>query len=157
MSVPTEHKRKMGTKKKHRNIKRQKKRDKWALFDTEIKGEGKKWECLYSNSYVGDITECELCGKILRFTSNQFLSCPNEKCGVIYKNILDQTAEWRYYGASGDRSVNPTRCGMPINPLLLESSYGCTVRCGPRSSWEMRKIRRLLFVVLKITQRLNIG
>ena len=32
--------------------------------------------------------------------------------------------------------------GMPINPLLKESSYGCKVICGGRSSYEMRKIRR---------------
>ena len=37
---------------------------------------------------------------------------------------------------------DPTRCGMPINPLLKESSYGCKVICGGRSSYEMRKIRR---------------
>jgi transcription initiation factor TFIIIB Brf1 subunit/transcription initiation factor TFIIB len=38
--------------------------------------------------------------------------------------------------------VDPTRCGMPINPLLRESSYGCKVVCNGRSTWEMRKIRR---------------
>jgi len=31
---------------------------------------------------------------------------------------------------------------MPINPLLKESSYGCKVICPPKSSYEMRKIRR---------------
>ena len=38
--------------------------------------------------------------------------------------------------------VDPTRCGMPINPLLKESSYGCKVVCNGRSTYEMRKIRR---------------
>ena len=37
---------------------------------------------------------------------------------------------------------DPTRCGMPINPLLKESSYGCKVICNSNSSYEMRKIRR---------------
>ena len=37
---------------------------------------------------------------------------------------------------------DPTRCGMPINPLLKESSYGCKVICNGRSTYEMRKIRR---------------
>ena len=32
--------------------------------------------------------------------------------------------------------------GMPINPLLKESSFGCKVMCLPQSSYEMRKIRR---------------
>ena len=142
MSIVTEYNRKIVTKKKHRKTSRQKKRDKWAAFDIEIKKKNKKLECLYSKANVGDITECDFCGTILRFTSYKFLSCPNKKCGIIYKNILDQTAEWRYYGAKGSKSVNPTRCGMPINPLLKESSYGCAVVCNGRSSWEMRKIRR---------------
>ena len=55
---------------------------------------------------------------------------------------MDQAAEWRYYGADDSKSVNPTRCGMPINPLLKESSYGCKVICNGRSTYEMRKIRR---------------
>ena len=34
------------------------------------------------------------------------------------------------------------RCGMPINPLLKESSYGCKILCGKSSSsYEMRKIK----------------
>ena len=52
------------------------------------------------------------------------------------------TPEWRYYGADDNNSRDPTRCGMPINPLLKQSSYGCKVVCGNRSSYEMKKIRR---------------
>jgi transcription initiation factor TFIIB len=56
--------------------------------------------------------------------------------------MLDQSPEWRYYGADDNQSNDPTRCGMPINPLLEESSYGCKVLCIGKSSYEMRKIRR---------------
>jgi transcription initiation factor TFIIIB Brf1 subunit/transcription initiation factor TFIIB len=56
--------------------------------------------------------------------------------------MVDQSAEWRYYGADDNQSSDPTRCGMPINPLLKESSFGCKVICPPKSSYEMRKIRR---------------
>jgi transcription initiation factor TFIIB len=31
---------------------------------------------------------------------------------------------------------------MPINPLLVESSFGCKVMCQSRATYEMRKIRR---------------
>ena len=55
---------------------------------------------------------------------------------------MDLSAEWRYYGADDNKQGDPTRCGMPINPLLKESSYGCKVICNSRSTWEMRKIRR---------------
>jgi transcription initiation factor TFIIB len=61
---------------------------------------------------------------------------------MIYKDVLDTGAEWRYYGADDSQNKDPTRCGMPINPLLQESSYGCTVLCNSKSSWEMRKIAR---------------
>jgi transcription initiation factor TFIIB len=61
-------------------------------------------------------------------------------CGKMQPTI-DMSAEWRFYGDEGMGS-NPTRCGMPINPLLMESSLGCKVMCSGTSSYEMRKIRR---------------
>ena len=70
------------------------------------------------------------------------MTCSNNKCSVIYKDSLDQTAEWRFYGADDSSSKDPTRCGMPVNHLLKESSYGCKVICNGRSSYEMRKIKR---------------
>ena len=56
--------------------------------------------------------------------------------------MLASSAEWWYYGADDSQNADPTRCGMPINPLLEESSYGCKVICGSGSSYEMRKIKR---------------
>ena len=61
---------------------------------------------------------------------------------INYKDMLDQSAEWRYYGADDNQYSDPTRCGMPINPLLKESSYGCKIICSSKASYEMRKIRR---------------
>ena len=52
------------------------------------------------------------------------------------------SAEWRYYGADDNQNSDPTRCGMPVNPLLKESSYGCKVICQGSTTYEMRKIRR---------------
>jgi transcription initiation factor TFIIB len=79
---------------------------------------------------------------MLLMTEVGFPVCSSTSCGVIYTDTLDQTAEWRYYGADDSSSSDPTRCGMPINPLLKESSYGCKVICGSNSSYEMRKIKR---------------
>ncbi len=75
-------------------------------------------------------------------SEERFLTCDNKSCGIIYKDELDENPEWRYYGADDSSSVDPTRCGMPINPLLKESSYGCKVVCNYKSTYEMRKIRR---------------
>ena len=117
------------------------KKDLWAKFQSEICGtKSSTIECVYRNT--GEREECEACSSKLVMTDEGFLTCTNTKCGVIYKDMLEQGAEWRYYGAEDTQSSDPTRCGMPINPLLHESSFGCKVICGGKTSYEMRKIRR---------------
>ena len=115
----------------------------WSLFDTEVGGESpKNMECLYTNSIKGQRERCDLCKSKLNVNEDRFLTCPNNKCGIIYKDVLDHSAEWRYYGAEDSKTSNPTRCGIPVDPLLKVSSYGCKVICSSRSTYEMRKIRR---------------
>ena len=71
-----------------------------------------------------------------------FPTCTNDKCGIIYKDILDYSPEWRFYGADDKNTNDPTRCGNPINPLLMQSSFGCKVLSSHKSSYEMKKIRK---------------
>ncbi len=111
----------------------------WKKFDDEITSKN-TIECVYRQ--VGQREFCDCCESILIITDEGFMACKNPKCGVIYKDILDQSAEWRFYGADDNSNTDPTRCGLPINPLLKESSYGCKVMCPQSSSYEMRKIRR---------------
>jgi len=114
----------------------------WNIFDSEIEHPDKQkvpLECIYGS---GGRENCERCENSLAFSEEGFLTCTNNKCGIIYKDLVDQTAEWRYYGADDNQGADPTRCGMPINPLLVESSYGCKVLCVGSMSYEMRKIRR---------------
>ena len=114
----------------------------WNIFDCEVVNESKQivpLECFYGSS---GREMCERCGNTLAFSDEGFLTCTNSKCGIIYKDLVDQSAEWRYYGADDNQNSDPTRCGMPINPLLEESSYGCKVLCTGSTSYEMRKIRR---------------
>jgi len=112
----------------------------WKLFDTEI-ADRPVIECIYSN-YEGDRELCEACGSSLVVLDEGFPVCSSRTCGIIYTDKLDQTAEWRYYGAEDSSASDPTRCGMPINPLLQESSFGCKVLVNGASTYEMRKIRR---------------
>ena len=114
----------------------------WNIFDNEIEENKLKapLECIYRS--VGNRDMCDRCEYILAFSEEGFLTCTNPKCGIIYKDLVDQSAEWRYYGADDNQNSDPTRCGMPINPLLEESSYGCKVLCIGPMSYEMRKIRR---------------
>ena len=128
------------TKKKEKKIN---KKDLWNIFDIEVENNKKQnspLECIYRLS--GNREMCDSCESILAFSEEGFLTCTNSKCGIIYKDIIDQSAEWRYYGADDNHNSDPTRCGMPINPLLKESSYGCKVLTIGQMSYEMRKIRR---------------
>ena len=98
----------------------------WNIFDAEVTNESKSitstpLECIYRA--CGDRENCDSCDSNLAFSDEGFLTCTNTKCGIIYKDIVDQTAEWRYYGADDNHGNDPTRCGMPINPLLKESSF----------------------------------
>ena len=116
----------------------------WNIFEAEVidpnKNKPAPLECLYRA--VGNREMCERCSYHLAFSDEGFLTCMNQKCGIIYKDLVDQTAEWRYYGADDNQNSDPTRCGMPINPLLEESSYGCKVLISGAMTYEMRKIRR---------------
>lgn len=87
-----------------------------------------------------EVDRCEFCSSELCLTEDGFMTCSSKQCAAIYRDRLDQTAEWRYY--NGEGNDNPTRCGMPINPLLRESSFGCRVVNSGNNSYEMRKIRR---------------
>lgn len=115
----------------------------WQLFDQEIAPTGRgDWRTSYQCSQVGDRESCDRCGSRLAFADEGFLTCTSDHCGRLYKDLVDHSAEWRYYGTDDHANVDPTRCGMPINPLLEESSYGCKVLCFGSTTYEMRKIRR---------------
>ena len=114
----------------------------WDAFDETNNDEQENLICLYEKQNTQQRDNCTLCSSQLLVGEDRFLTCSNKKCGVMYRDTLDQSAEWRYYGADDSGSKDPTRCGMPINPLLKKSSYGCKVMCPSKSSYEMRKIRR---------------
>jgi transcription initiation factor TFIIB len=123
--------------KKKRNTKS--KKELWSQIEDNFKDE-RPIECVYR--VEGQRENCDICKYSVKMTEDGFLACSNPKCSVIYKDMVDQTAEWRYYGADDNNNNDPTRCGMPVNPLLVESSYGCKVICQGATSYEMRKIRR---------------
>ena len=128
--------------------KKQKRHDKhqiWELFDHEYNQNNfvnQKLECLYSKDNCMNSDYCSTCNSILAINEDNFLTCTNIGCSIIYKNNLDFSAEWRYYGADDNQSSDPTRCGIPINPLLHESSFGCKVLSYGYCNYEMQKIKR---------------
>ena len=112
----------------------------WQTFNDDI---GKnKLSLVFSEETPSIREDCELCSHKLHLSDEKFLICTNEKCGIIYKDCLDSTAEWRYYGSEDNNSSDPTRCGMPINPLLKESSYACRVLTRYNSTYQMKTLKR---------------
>tara|TARA_B100001123_G_C15319020_1_gene1027255 strand:- start:1242 stop:2201 length:960 start_codon:yes stop_codon:yes gene_type:complete len=69
---------------------------------------------------------------------NDIIKC--KICTNIISNITNHP-EWRYYGSTDSKSSDPTRCGMPINTLLPESSVGSTVSYKNNSK-TMNQIRK---------------
>ena len=128
------------TKKIKNSIDRKTKKELWNIFDTECNTCKNTLECIYRVS--GEREICECCDSILIITDEGYMACQNPSCSIIYRDTLDQTAEWRYFGADDNQNNDPTRCGMPTNPLLQESSFGCKVMLAYPSSYEMRKIKR---------------
>ena len=67
--------------------------------------------------------KCNYCKKIDSIIfdySNSTEICSN--CGIIKDKIEENLPEWRFYSSSDSRNSDPTRCGMPVNPLLPKSS-----------------------------------
>lgn len=134
------------TKKKKIDMSSSAKTKMWDIFDIDKKELGieknqkDSIECVYEQKKESDL--CNLCNSILMIMDDGFPTCTNGSCGVIYKNTLDYSPEWRFYGADDKNTNDPTRCGNPINPLLVESSYGCKILCSMKSSYEMKKIRK---------------
>tara|TARA_B100000686_G_C16723733_1_gene936545 strand:- start:412 stop:1395 length:984 start_codon:yes stop_codon:yes gene_type:complete len=64
-------------------------------------------------------------------------------CKNVITNICDNP-EWRYYGTRDNKSSDPTRCGMPVNTLLPESSVGSSVSFGSNSNgmYQIRKMQQ---------------
>jgi transcription initiation factor TFIIB len=132
---------KQKTKKKKNSFHEVDQRKLWEIFDSETPTDTKPTlECIYEQKKENDL--CNICNYVLMIMEDGFPTCTNPSCGVIYTDTLDYSPEWRFYGAEDKNMNDPTRCGNPINPLLVESSYGCKILCSSKSSYEMKKISK---------------
>ena len=80
---------------------------------------------------VYEIKSCTTCGSrnsICEDSTHGTIVCT--RCGfVLESDIMDETAEWTSCGADSNRkAVDPTRCGVPINPLLRKSSMSTVIQ-----------------------------
>ena len=91
------------------------------LFDKTNNEMNDNKEIYYSKNCV-KCPNCKSNKNIFSDHSNGYKLCTN--CGLIISDILQNDAEWRWYGAHDSKGLDPTRCGIPINPLLPKSSMG---------------------------------
>ena len=124
------------TKKKKTVMSNKEKDQLWDIFDCDVKTDTP------TNTIDDESGLCLKCKCVLIIMEDGFPTCSNKDCGIIYKDTLDYSPEWRFYGANDKNTQDPTRCGNPINPLLMESSFGCKLLCNNFSSYEMKKISR---------------
>lgn len=130
------------TLKNKKHLSKTEKSNLWKLFDTDI---GVADKSIYESQEADEIIlhhDCDLCKSPLTIMEDGFPTCTNSQCGIMYKNVLDFSPEWRFFGGSDKHAVDQTRCGNPVNPLLKESSFGCKILCDHRSSYEMKRIRK---------------
>ena len=115
----------------------------WKMF-SDIKSEDDSNDSLFSDGEVDelDIDNCKYCksDNLVNDDNNGIVICKD--CGRILDKIIDSGAEWRYYGVDDSKSSDPTRCGLPSNALLPESSLGTIVGLTGHDTYEMRKIRK---------------
>ena len=115
----------------------------WNMF-SEIKNDigSEDSESVDDSDSEYNENNCNYCQSenLVNDESNGIVICKD--CGRILDKIIDSGAEWRYYGVDDSKSSDPTRCGLPSNALLPESSLGTIVGLTGRDSYEMRKIRK---------------
>lgn len=97
------------------------------------------FDSLNEITHKEEITEAKCCDNMNNFIMHAGITTC-KVCKNIVSNISD-TAEWRYYGSNDTKSSDPTRCGMPTNILLPESSIGSTINFKNNSK-SMNQIRR---------------
>ena len=110
-----------------------------ASYETDIWGTFKNIYDTFSEDSVDDETgeesvasmicsvseseeeKCDHCVDGIVMAEDGRMIC--QMCGIDHGQMIDHTAEWRYYGNSDNKQrSDPTRCGMPSGDLLPTST-----------------------------------
>ena len=52
------------------------------------------------------------------------MTCTNSKCGIIYTNIVDDAAEWRFYGNGDNPGTDFERFDLALRTKIAEDDGG---------------------------------
>ena len=101
--------------------------------DSDFRKEEDKEEIIESDICI-DGNECDI------ITDKGLMVC--KKCGKMSQKIIEHGAEWRYYGSEDSKSSDHTRCGLPANFLLKNSSVGSIISNHGITSADMKRVRK---------------
>ena len=104
-----------------------------------VKDNCKRSEIDIKENIINSDSYCSYCNTDTKKSIKGEIICVS--CGISSGNIIDNGAEWRYYGSEDSKFSDPNRCGMPTNNLLPEFSIGSVIPFKPNESWDMKKIR----------------
>lgn len=114
----------------------------WSILD-DLKPETEKQLPIHRDFLQEDVS-CEKCKskEIVVFDGEHLC----RECNVVQSRVIDDGAEWRFYGADDNRGVDPSRCGMATNHLLPKSSLGSMIgyQFHGKDNRDIRSIRRFL-------------
>lgn len=118
----------------------------WSLFDkfNEPEFKPKPDVILNINSdeeeHKTEVTKCELCEALAVILMDGNYVC--KSCNTLQDRLIDSGAEWRFYGFDDNKSGDPSRCGLPTNKLMPESSLGTIIGTKAGDCYEMRILRK---------------
>ena len=99
-----------------------------------------KPDCEDKHEDNGLVIECTNCKSRDIMLDESNYVC--KTCNTLLSRYIDMQAEWRYYGCEDSKSADPTRCGMPVNDLLPNSSLGSIISNQNNESYDMKLIRK---------------
>ena len=129
------------TKSKPLSAKRQ-----WKAFDSAVRGGAPRWSTDHllhdgTSQNLAEKSACVECGGALRWGESSYLTCTSPVCAHVHRDTLDFSPEWRHF-PDDPSSVDMSRCGMPTNPLLEQSSYSCRIVGTRRCSKSFRSVMK---------------
>jgi transcription initiation factor TFIIB len=97
-----------------------------------------KGESLIDKKNDVSCSSCSISGEVILEDGNYIC----RRCNTLVERFMDMQAEWRYYGCEDSKTNDPTRCGMPVNDLLPNSSLGSIISNQTNESYDMKLIRK---------------
>ena len=98
------------------------------------------WNQFSKTTIRDDTRRCSFCSEIdsVRLEDGNY-TC--QKCNTVNSRFIDASAEWHF--SNGQRQ-DSTRCGMPVNDLIPQASFGSIIAYSSHESADIKSIRKYM-------------